>query len=80
MPTADKFRFLIGGLAVLGVILMSFAFALGRVEEHTSFGLIPVLSFLGMIVGDFAKWMYHTERKDPDRRTDSDSQDPKPKP
>lgn len=59
LKTSDKWRFGIGGMAVFGLIAMGFAFGLGRVEEQTSFGLIPVLSFLGMVVGRFAEWAYY---------------------
>jgi hypothetical protein len=58
----DKARYAIGAITVLGLVLMAFAFGLGKVEEQTSFGLIPVLSFLGVVVTRFAEWCYHTWR------------------
>lgn len=59
MTTADRYRFIVGGLAVFGLIAMGFTFGLGKVEEQTSFGLVPVLSFLGVVVGRFAEWAYY---------------------
>jgi hypothetical protein len=61
----DKARYAIGAITVLGLVLMAFAFGLGKVEEQTSFGLIPVLSFLGVVVTRFAEWCYHTWKTEP---------------
>jgi hypothetical protein len=60
MCGSDKARYLIGSVAVLALVVMAFAFGLGKGEEQTSFGLIQVLSFLGVVVGRFAEWAYHT--------------------
>lgn len=65
MTTADRWRFIVGGIAVLGLLLMGFAFGLGKVTESESFGLVPVLSFLGLFVGRFGEWMYHRSDRTP---------------
>jgi hypothetical protein len=44
---------LLGTIAILAVIL-----ALGKVEEHTSFGLGIVLGTLGPLAGGFSQWAF----------------------
>jgi hypothetical protein len=63
MYSDNKWRFVIGFLTVAGLMMMALAFALGKVEEATSYGLIPVLSFLGIVVTRFAEWCYDTKRR-----------------
>lgn len=64
MSGHDKARFAIGASAVLGLFVMALAFGLGKVEESTSFGLIPVLTFLGIVIGRFAEWAYRQSKED----------------
>jgi hypothetical protein len=40
MCGSNKARYLIGSVAVLALVVMAFAFGLGKGEEQTSFGLI----------------------------------------
>lgn len=65
MTPTDRWRFIVGGIAVFGLVVMGFAFGLGKVTEAESFGLVPVLSFLGMFIGRFAEWAYHRAGQPP---------------
>lgn len=56
---------LIFGFSML-VILASLAviIALGKVEQTTSYGLLPIITALATLSGNFAQWAFQSRDKD----------------
>ncbi len=62
----DKWKYIIGGTLVAGLIALCIAIALGHVEEKTSFGLTGIVVILGSIATKFADWAFHIPEKKPE--------------
>ncbi len=60
----DRYRLIIGGTILIGLLLLAAAIALGHVEEKTSYGMMGVLSILGKVALDFSEWAFRREVKD----------------
>jgi len=58
MTTLDKWRMLIGGGLVFGLVIMAVLFALGDVTEQTSFGLTQVITIISTIALGWAQWAF----------------------
>ncbi len=54
----DRYRFILGSLIVIALVVLAIAVALGKVEERTSYGLVPILTILAKVALDFSDWMY----------------------
>ncbi len=63
----DRWKLVLGSLVLAGLIVLAVAVAMGKVEEKTSYGLVPILSLLGKVVLDFSEWAFRvrTEEKPP---------------
>jgi len=59
---SDRYKFLVGYTVVLGLLLLGVAVALGKVEEKTSYGLVPILGIVGKIALDFSEWAFRGRR------------------
>jgi len=68
----DRYKFALGALIVVGLMALATAVALGKVEEKTSYGLVPILGILGKMALDFSEWAFRTYRSD---RKDEDPKD-----
>jgi len=76
----DRYRFIIGGILVLGLLTLAFTFGHGTVEEKTSFGLGQILTILSLVAYEFAKWAYpriEDKVKKPSDRKDDEEKDGK---
>lgn len=69
------------GFALLVVIAtLAALIALGKVEEHTSYGLSQILGGLMVLAGGFAHWAFQTKAEgnkdnpeDPNKKTESEN-------
>ena len=69
-PSPDGLRMIYGYclLTILG--FLAARIALGHVEEATSFGLVPVLTTLGVLAGGFTQWAFGSPRVKDDSNKD----------
>ena len=70
----DRYKFALGALLVLGLMVLAVEVALGHVEEKTSYGLVPILGILGKMALDFSEWAFRTYRSD--RKPPDEPKDP----
>ncbi len=54
----DRYRFILGSLIVASLMVLAIAIALGKVEEKTSYGLVPVVTILAKVALDFSDWCF----------------------
>lgn len=54
----DTPRMIFGFSLLLILAGLAVAIALGRVEEKTSYGLMPLLTALATLAGSFAQWAF----------------------
>ncbi len=60
----DRYRLILGGLIVTGLLVLAAFIALGHVEEKTSFGLTGIMAILGKVTLDFSAWAFNMQIKD----------------
>jgi hypothetical protein len=60
----ERYRFILGATIVGALLLLAIAIALGRVEEKTSYGLVPVVTILAKVALDFSEWAFRTRKED----------------
>jgi hypothetical protein len=54
------------GFMILGILgMLALFFGLGKVEEKTSYGLIPIITALVTIAGAFAQWAFSNKPPKP---------------
>jgi len=56
-------RMVFGFSLLLILALLALAIALGKVEEKTSYGLMPLLTALATLAGGFAQWAFSNKDK-----------------
>ncbi len=66
----DRYRFILGSIIVLGLMILAVAIALGHVEEKSSYGLTAIMAILAKVVLDFSDFAFKPGRGDD--RHDSD--------
>lgn len=54
----DTLRMVFGFSLLVILAALATAIALGKVEEKTSYGLIPLLTTLSILSGAFAQWAF----------------------
>jgi len=52
----------LGSLIILSLVILAAAIAIGKVQENTSYGLIPVLTIVGKFCLDFSEWCFRGGR------------------
>jgi hypothetical protein len=57
-----KYRMVFGFTLLIGILVLAFAIALGKVEEKTSYGLLDVLTILALLAKDFTHWAFVGEK------------------
>jgi hypothetical protein len=60
----DALRITMGFLIILILAGLAAAIAVGRIEEHTSYGLMPLIVALSNIGVMFAQWAFSARVKD----------------
>jgi hypothetical protein len=60
----ERYRFILGATNVGALLLLAIAIALGRVEEKTSYGLVPVVTILAKVALDFSEWAFRNRKED----------------
>ncbi len=67
---SDRYRFILGALILGGLMVLAVFVALGRVEEKTSYGLVPIVTILAKVALDFSDWAFRGDRESrpPDQR------------
>jgi hypothetical protein len=63
MDSAVKWKLLFGFSLLTLLAVIACLIALGHVEEKTSFGLVQVLTILGVLGGGFANWAFGQKDK-----------------
>lgn len=64
MPGRDTLRMIFGFSLLLILAGLALAIALGKVEEKTSYGLMPLLTALATLAGGFCQWAFTSKDKD----------------
>jgi len=62
----ERYRFILGATIVGALLLLAIAIALGKVEEKTSYGLVPVVTILAKVALDFSEWAFRNRKEDKD--------------
>jgi hypothetical protein len=60
----ERYRFILGATIVGALLLLAIAIALGKVEEKTSYGLVPVVTILAKVALDFSEWAFRNRKED----------------
>lgn len=60
----EIYRFILGFVVVIGMLVLGLAIALGKVEEKTSYGLTAIMAILAKVALDFSEWAFRPSRKD----------------
>ena len=60
----DRGRFVLGAIIIVGLLLLAVFVALGRVEEKTSYGLVPIMTILAKVALDFSEWAFRKQSSD----------------
>lgn len=63
-PRNDTQRMIFGFSLLLILAGLALAIAMGKVEEKTNYGLIPLLTALATLAGGFAQWAFSGKRDD----------------
>jgi hypothetical protein len=64
-PDSDTLRMCFGFALLVILAGLALAIAIGKVEEKTSYGLIPLLTTLSTLAGGFAQWAFSVGVKKP---------------
>lgn len=59
---SDRYRLVIGSIIIGGLLLLAIAVGIGKVEEKTSYGLVPILTILAKIALDFSEWAFRGDK------------------
>ncbi len=59
----DRYRFIVGSLVVVALLVLAIFVALGHVEEKTSYGLMPILAILGKFALDFSEYAFRARKE-----------------
>ena len=62
MDPVDKLKMVFGFMLLLGLLSLATLFAVGKVEEKTSFGLMPIVTTLSTLAGLFGGWAFREKR------------------
>lgn len=62
----DTLRMIFGYSLLIIVACVTVCVALGRVEEKTSYGLMPLLTMLSALAGAFANYAFSRKKEDDD--------------
>ncbi len=65
--TPDTQRMIFGSALLIILAALSAAIALGHVEEKTSYGLMPLLTAISVLSGNFAQWAFSKRPEDKDK-------------
>ena len=64
MNKSDFTRMCFGFSLLIILAGLALAIALGKVEEKTSYGLMPLLTSLATLAGGFAQWAFSSKHDD----------------
>jgi hypothetical protein len=68
-PSPDTLRMTFGFCLLIIVAFLATCIALRKVEEQSSYGLIPTLTILGTLAGNFTQWAFqHRDDKQADEK------------
>jgi hypothetical protein len=60
----DRYRFILGIVLVVGLLALAAIFALGHVEEKSSYGLTNVLILISPVANALATWAFPPRKKE----------------
>lgn len=63
-PNRDTLRMVFGFSLLVILAGLALAIALGKVEEKTSYGLMPLLTALATLAGGFANYAFTNQKND----------------
>lgn len=70
----DRYRFILGSLILIGLLVLAVAVALGKVEEKTS-GLTPIMAILAKVALDFSEWAFRPRATKSDDTADKSTKE-----
>ena len=59
-----RLKMAFGFVLLLVLSLLALVLAVGKVEESTSHGLMPIVTALATLAGGFAQWAFRADAKD----------------
>lgn len=65
-PNRDTLRMVFGFSLLVILAGLALAIAVGKVEEKSSYGLMPLLTALATLAGGFAQWAFSGDKDRPD--------------
>lgn len=63
MITNDQLKMIFGFILLLSLIVLIVIIALGKVEEQSSHGLMPLITTLSTLGGAFGNWAFGSKEK-----------------
>lgn len=66
-PSGDTLRMTYGFLVLVILAVLAAIFAIGKVTEAESFGLMPIITSLATLAGGFSQWAFAGTRQPQDK-------------
>jgi hypothetical protein len=60
----DKLKMIYGLILLVSLVVLAGTFGFGRIEEKTSYGLMPIITTLSTLAGLFGGWAFREKRPD----------------
>jgi len=58
MNPVDRLKMIFGLVLLVSLVGLAVAFGLGKIEEKTSYGLMPIITTLSTLAGLFGGWAF----------------------
>jgi hypothetical protein len=60
----DRYKMIFGLVLLVSLVGLAAAFGMGRIEEKTSYGLMPIITTLSTLAGLFGGWAFRGKHDD----------------
>jgi hypothetical protein len=65
MNPVDRLKMIFGLVLLVSLVGLAVAFGLGKIEEKTSYGLMPIITTLSTLAGLFGGWAFRETNDNP---------------
>lgn len=62
MDPIDRLKMIFGMALLISLVSLATMLALGKIEEKTSYGLMPIITTLSTLAGLFGGWAFREKR------------------
>jgi hypothetical protein len=76
MNPVDRLKMIFGLVLLVSLVGLAVAFGLGRIEEKTSYGLMPIITTLSTLAGLFGGWAFRETNDVPPPRQKKEGEPP----